>query len=487
MLTKIKRLFAKKTTGNANQSAKKEQIKNALVLLAIAGFSYGFYCYSSMPAKQEVKKEDASFDGVFDNAFTEASDEALIEKQQRQLDELKVLVTKNDNTPQATKAPLDPETQTLLKSMEEKLAHLEEDNKKTNEQLQVALLKTTQFNSAGLNTRPPTHAEMEARRIQRQQAEKELYSHAGLETVRFRNKKTRVEERTAANYVWAGSFVEGVLETGIIGDAGINGSKNMGTALIRLVSDGIMPNEQHSHLKDCFALVSTYGDLSASSVVLHLETLSCAGKQINFEQSVYGSVFDLDAMQDLRGTSILKTKPLLGYSAAAGTLAGFGDGLKNLNASQTINPGAGTITTYGQASTLAQSAAGGALSNPANRIADYVMRIADIYHPLVVARAGRRVSVLFTKGFWIDRAHQTYESGKWIEAHKAQNDSEVNTSISTSAYAGNQPAGTNVLQAPNVAANNPGYPHIEQQYLKQLDSRGSPPLFSRVEGNKSND
>ena len=357
--------------------------------------------------------------------------------------------------------------------MQEKLSQLEAQNQKTNEQLQVALMQNAKTRA---EIHPPTREEMAATLKQKQQAEREIYAHAGLETVHFRgSKKDKFEHHTANNYVWAGTFVEGVLLTGIIGDAGINGSKNMGTAMIRLTSNGIMPNEQRSHLEGCFVLVSSYGDLSGSSVVLHLETISCAGKSINFEQKAYGSVFDLDAMQDLRGTSILKTKPLLSYTAAAGALAGIGDGLKNYGVAQTVNPSAGTVTMYGSGQAIAQSAAGGALSNPANRISDYVMRIADIYHPLVVARAGRRVSVLFTKGFWIDKEHQVYESGKAIDEDHAQKDPSVVTTVSE--------VNTNEQQVvtPNIGAslNGSSLPS-EQEFIQQQEATRAP-TFSSIQ------
>ena len=426
MLKKLKQRLSQKSQPNANKLAKKEQMKHLGILVVILACSFAFYRLSETQSKKTTKPDELAFDGVFDSGFNQGSDEALIEKQQHQIDEIKELVKNNEkNQPNDST----DETKALLLKMEEKLNRLEEQNQKTNEQLQVALLQNAQHKAQ--DAQPPSSEEMAARLKQKQQAEREIYSHAGLETVHFKgSKKDKFEKHTANNYVWAGTFVEGVLLTGIIGDAGINGSKNMGTAMIRLTSNGIMPNEQRSRLEGCFVLISSFGDLSGSSVVLHLETISCAGKSINFEQKAYGSVFDLDAMQDLRGTSILKTKPLLSYTAAAGALAGIGDGLKNYGVAQTVNPGAGTVTMFGTGQAIGQSAVGGALSNPANRISDYVMRIADIYHPLVVAHAGRRVSVLFTKGFWIDPEHQVYESGKAIDESHVQNEPGVITTVS---------------------------------------------------------
>lgn len=481
-LKKLKAKLSKRPPLNLNLTSKREQYRHAAVLITILGVSLGFYKYSAHVEKPQLAQTDIQFDGIFGESFSQDSDEALIEKQQKELEALKNTVEENAKKQESAKEPaIDANTKALITAMQTKLDEVELENKKMNEQLQVTLAMNAQGGLGSMVSRPPTREEQEAHQLERQNATREMVRNAGLETVRFNSRnRRRGEERTAQNYVWAGSFFEGVMLTGIQGDAGINGSKNMGTALIRLTSDGIMPNEKRSHLEGCFVLVSTYGDLSASSVVLHVETVSCAGKIINFEQKAYGAVFDLDAMQDLRGTSILKTKPLLGYSAAAGMLAGIGDGLKNYNTAQTINPSVGTITAYGSAQALGQSAAGGALSNPANRISDYIMKIADIYHPLVVARAGRRVSVLFTKGFWIDKDHQVYESGKAIDEANVDKESVTTTVSQASNFEGSTQIDAQT-QSPGdmssaLAHQNTGG---AADFIQQTNS--SMPLFSTVQ------
>lgn len=471
----IKKLMSNKR-GNPNQSARIEQLRNALVFLFLGSCCYGFYLYSSKPQAAPEPAKKPVFDGVLDSAFSKLSDEAVLEKQQHQIDALKALVDENKRSEKNITENNTSENQALLIEMKKQLERLELENQEINGKLQVALLKNSHTNPAMVTARPPTREEIESRKNQRIKEEKEFYAKAGLETIHFNYRRQQKEERTPENYVWAGTHVEGLMLSGAKGDAGINGSKNMGTALIRLDSNGVMPNNRHSYLNGCYAIVSTYGDLSDDAVVMHLETLSCAKPNLSFEQKVYGSVYDLDAMQDLRGTSILKTKPLLEYSVAAGILAGFGDGLKNLNTAQTINPGAGTITTYGQATTLAQSAAGGAVSNPANKISDYIMKIADIYHPLVIARAGRRVSVMFSKGFWIDRAHQTYESGKSLDEQSAKNEAGITTTISR---AGNErvTTGGGENNVPNSTYQSDT--QTAQQFLNQ-NGLANQPIFSNV-------
>ena len=407
MIGKIKKFFSKKGK-DANALAKHEQLKNVAIFCVVLGVCFLFYYFSSQE-DTSIAKEEPTFDGALDRSFTGLSDEALFEKQQHQIDAIQDLMAKEQKkkeTPSAEKEML-----TLVKTLENKLVALEIENKSMHEELKNVFIKQSEASLKPV-ARPPSREEIQAKELEQINAERERFTHAGLETIRFSHRrKFFEEERTSENYVWAGSFVEGYLLSGAKGDAGINGSKNMGTAIIRLDSDGIMPNDKRSYLNGCFVVVSTYGDLSEDSVVMHLETLSCASKKLNFEKQVYGSVFDLDAMQDLRGVPILNTKPLLTYSAAAGILSGIGQGLSNYGSAQSINPQTGSITTYSTAANLAQSAAGGGISNPANRVSDYIMKIADIYHPVVIARAGRRVSVMFTKGFWIDKKHQHVESG----------------------------------------------------------------------------
>lgn len=428
MIDKLKELFAHKSQ-NPNLKARREQFITALVIASVCVTSYGFYLYTSKhPNTKKASQDEVSFDGVFDSRFEIASDEAVLLKQQKEIDALNQRLqdseTKRVKEQKNLKPSVDEDTKNLIQALNEKLNTLEVENKKTNEKLQVAMLQNQQTHLA---LQPPSREEQAERLRQKAARQREYYRKAGMETVRFQNKKNKENERSPSNYVWAGTFVSGIMITGVMGDAGVNGSKNTGTVLIRLDENGTMPNGKRSRLKDCFVLGSSYGDLSGDSVVIHLETLSCARNDLNFELKVYGSVYDQDAMQDVRGTPILKTKPLLEYTTAAGLIAGIGDGLANYGTVQSINPD-GSLSTY-SLSSIGRQAAGGAISNPANKVSEYIMKIADIYHPLVVARAGRRVSVMFIKGFWIDKAHQKYESGHAIDNKEAHSESSSITTV----------------------------------------------------------
>ena len=113
----------------------------------------------------------------------------MIEKQQHQIDKLTNLVTSaEENRAKSREASgSEVETKALVLAMQEKLAQVEDANKKMSEQLQVALLTSQQ---ASLTTvRPPTREEMEAQRLQRQHETHARFSNAGLEPVHFNQRK----------------------------------------------------------------------------------------------------------------------------------------------------------------------------------------------------------------------------------------------------------------------------------------------------------
>lgn len=393
MLDKIKSWFTQSPKNN-NQEAKKGQMIAGSIIMVI--FFIGFIVFIINKNHQATSEELTvkEFDGIFDKKFNDSTDEALIERQNNQIKRLAEGLKSESKSHKddllKEKSRVDESNQKLISTVTElttRLNQLEQENLKAKNK--IASLEISNRN------RPPSREEQQIRKYGQSH-----FQRAPLKHVR-KKKPPRVKKvKSPENYVWAGTSVEGVLTTGILGDAGINGSKNKGSGIIRLIDDGRMPNYKRSHLKDCIITYSSYGDLSGGSAVLHTDRLSCAGKTMNFEKTVFGSVFDSDAMQDLRGTPILQSKPLLGYSSLAGILAGVGDGLKNAGNVQALNAN-GTIASFNSTS-LAQQAIGGGLSNPANKISEYIMKIADIYHPLVVVKPGRVVTVVFLKGFWTE-------------------------------------------------------------------------------------
>ena len=192
MLNKIKHYFRKKPQENINSTAKKNQLKHAGVLLLILVCAGAFYHLSVDEHKPLEKQEDTAFDGALDSTLNQSTDEALIEKQQHQIDDLGDALSRHEKTEETifkAQAP-DQDTKAVMMAIQDKLQHLEDENKAMREQLQVTLLQNSQIHTNNAMT-PPTREEMAARLKQKQRADREIYARAGLETVHFQTRNRR--------------------------------------------------------------------------------------------------------------------------------------------------------------------------------------------------------------------------------------------------------------------------------------------------------
>ncbi|MCF6808562.1 hypothetical protein L3V79_09190 [Thiotrichales bacterium 19S9-12] len=418
----LKKLFER--SGNANKKARIEQLKTLSIVIVFILIGIGFYFYSTQKHKPHKSSKPIHFSGAFDDnvglAYDHAKIEAITEKLDRTNSKLSELEKQKKAESSNHSEKLNVQTLKQMEAMQKELKNLKRElylvkHAKTTKQNKVTPKSINSVSEKHEGVAPSKSVAMPYQAI----TQTPIVSSLGIEDVNISYPEDKKEQmkRTPKNYVWAGTFANGYLITGIIGDAGTNSTKNTGTVAIRLTTNGTMPNGKTSHLKNCVVLGSTYGDLSSDSDVVHLETLSCAGKEYSFEKKVYGSVFDLDAMQDIRGVPVLKAKPILGYAAVAGLISGIGDGLSSSGQTSTVT-GSGVVTTPTSA---LKSGIGEGISQPSDKITDYLMSIANIYHPIVVVRAGRKVTVLFQAGFWIDQAHQDFESMKSVNDSDSKN------------------------------------------------------------------
>jgi conjugal transfer pilus assembly protein TraB len=420
----LKKLQSK--SSNPNKNAKKEQLKTIGILTFFIVFGVGFYFYTTIDGAKPKKTHNGKFAGVFDNHVGADYDHASVEALNNRLDAYSSKLNKleiKQNKPHTITQTTDANMLKQLEALKKEVDHLKEHKSKI---ITIKPKKATPIHPHESHEDDNAFAKAPSKFEQYQpQSQTPLMNTIGIEDVSIQYPESKKQDqRTSKNYVWAGTFATGYLMTGIVGDAGTNSTKNRGTVAIKITGTGTMPNGQYSHLRNCVVLGSTYGDLSSDSDVIHLETLSCAGKKYSFEKKVYGSVFDLDAMQDLRGIPVLKAKPILGYATVAGLIAGIGDGLSSSGQTSSVT-GAGVVTTP---TSVMKSGLGQGISKPADKITDYLMNIANMYHPIVVAHAGRKVTVLFQAGFFIDKAHNSYDSMKSINTthhHGTQEQSQI--------------------------------------------------------------
>ncbi len=208
--------------------------------------------------------------------------------------------------------------------------------------------------------------------------------------------------KTPDTFVPAGTFVRAVMLGGADASTGVNSQSNPTPVLFRLLDVGTLPNHQQSHLKDCVATAAVIGDISSERGQMRLERLSCVSSNHRevIELPVEGTVFGPEGKNGVRGVPLWREGALLKRAFIAGSLSGFSQGIASQYTTTALSP-TGAVSSVNNSDIFKFGAAQG-VSNAMDKIADYNIRRADQYHPVIQLSAGTIVDVVFLKGFYLD-------------------------------------------------------------------------------------
>lgn len=212
-----------------------------------------------------------------------------------------------------------------------------------------------------------------------------------------------IPTKNPKDYVPSGTFVKAVTLGGADASAAVNAQSNPQPMLFRIIEDGTMPNNQKSRLKGCLATAAVVGDISSERGFIRLETLSCVEPDTSrvIDLNVEGTVFGPEGKGGIRGIPMWREGALLQRAFAAGALSGLASGLSQKFTKTSISPlGAVQTTSSDVKDILGQGAAGG-LGNAMEKLADYNIRRAEQYHPVLQLSAGTVVDLVFLKGFYL--------------------------------------------------------------------------------------
>lgn len=379
---------------NINLKERYQQYKNLLSVVSIVAVV--FFVIISLfsdgkPKSGELSPDKSVFEGVIDDTFSESSAQSAITSQQMELTDLKkelAAVTEQ------------------LKKQKSNPVQLEDIEKKLTKQI-TDELRGKQFASldAPLNGQQ-TLSDAEPVGPFAQDRNKapthQRYKSKPIHTVSFnyqshKRHKNRYQ-KTPANYVPSGTFANAVILGGADADASVNGERqNNGVMLFKIVSDGVLPNNQRSHLKGCFVTGSTYGDISSERAYVVLDKLSCAqNDRALIDKSVTGWAF-FAGKAGIKGKATMRDGKIMAWAGVSGALSGVAQAAQAAQSIQNITP-------YGATSILpsdrvAGFAGLGGASKAADQLSSYYIRRAEQYHPIIQVGSGNLVNIVFKDGF----------------------------------------------------------------------------------------
>lgn len=237
-----------------------------------------------------------------------------------------------------------------------------------------------------------------------------MYRGGGIVKVSFekelRKRQKRREEKRyellRKFYIPSGTFVEGILLSGVDAPTGVGAKKNTIPVLINLVDNSILPNDWKQDLKDCRIIGEAFGDLSSERVYIRTDYMSCVDDEGNvYDFSLEGYVAGEDGKVGLRGRVVSKQGALIARAFIASFFEGAGNILQTTANNVTIT-GSGVVSTVQPGKTVRAGVYSG-FAEAAKKLADYYMKLLNQTFPVIEIGAGRKVTVVVQKGKWIKR------------------------------------------------------------------------------------
>jgi conjugal transfer pilus assembly protein TraB len=210
-----------------------------------------------------------------------------------------------------------------------------------------------------------------------------------------------IPSKTPDTYVPPGTFVRAVMLGGADASAGVTSQSDPTPMLFRILDSGTLPNHRRSHLKSCVATAAVIGDISSERGQIRLERLSCVAPNGEVvDMPVEGTVFGPEGKNGVRGVPLWREGAFVERAFVAGTLSGLSGGISQQYTTTAVSP-LGTTTSVNGSDIFKYGAAQG-VSSAMDKLADYNIRRADQYHPVIQLTAGTVVDLVFLKGFYLD-------------------------------------------------------------------------------------
>jgi conjugal transfer pilus assembly protein TraB len=221
---------------------------------------------------------------------------------------------------------------------------------------------------------------------------------AGMVGVDVGKGKPREEKPAEASpYLPSGSFVSGVLLSGLDAPAGVNASKEPHPVLIKLADLAVLPNRFRFDIKECFLLGEGYGDLSSERAYIRTTSLSCVrGDGQSVDVPLKGFVAGEDGKVGVRGRVVSKQGQFLAKALVAGFAEGLSDVFRLSATTVSVSP-LGATQTIDPKRALEAGAFSGA-GRALDRLAQHYINMAERLFPVIEIDAGRKVEVVVLQG-----------------------------------------------------------------------------------------
>ncbi len=215
----------------------------------------------------------------------------------------------------------------------------------------------------------------------------------------------------------AGAHAAAIVLAGVDASAGISSQGDPRPVLLRITGPAWTAAEDGTAMQvdidGCTVTGAAHGDLSSEKVYARLQTMTCAGPRPGtvVETPVAGFVAG-SGKTGVRGPVVSREGALVEKAFLAGVVSGVGQGAAQAFQPQAVATGGGAAVANTALSDIGRAGLGAGASSAGQKVADYMIRRAEQYQPVIQLQAGTKVTLVFLEGARID--------GRAVQAQSAQ-------------------------------------------------------------------
>lgn len=384
------------------------------IAMLILGLSYVAFTLITAPPKPVTVDTPPEFGAVITPDFSDKDTQSALQAQQQDINRLSKAVSDLTRQRDRLSGELERSLEKLTKKLDETVTQVQDQLDNNVNMMQIELdnrIESHRLNPAeGEGNKEGDNANMNPFGADHSGSGEfnngyQPRQSVGIQTFSYRwpSDPEKPYRRTSKNYVPTGSFVTAILIGAADANAGVNGQGDTAPILFRTIHDGILPNGKRSRINDCFVTAAVYGEISSNRGIARLQRMSCIfdnnGEEEIIDMPVKGTAFNF-GRNGIRGTPVMRNGKIVQMAGISGMFTGLGDTAKNASSS-TITGTSGVVSTVNPSDAL-MNMGGAALENIGSKLADYYIKLAEQYHPIIELNPGAIVNLVFLEGFPLD-------------------------------------------------------------------------------------
>ncbi len=206
-------------------------------------------------------------------------------------------------------------------------------------------------------------------------------------------------EPALLNWIPSGSFIPGVLISGLDAPTATASSRNPHPVLIHLMETSRLPSLRRMDIARCHVTGAGYGQLASERAYVRLERIACVLRSGDvIDTGIKGYVAGEDGKTGIRGRLVSKQGKILSRGILAGFASGFGEAVQSSNSTSGVVAGGTFTVSHKSSRDLVKTGIGGGTGEAGRLLAEYYLKLAEEVFPVIEIDAGRRVDVIITEG-----------------------------------------------------------------------------------------